>query len=380
MKRQRTRIIRSLYLENGETYVWRGAINGKPTELRLGKITEEEARGLTITYSTMARGGIDPRPTHMQMKYGEMAEVMTMPAGHGPKMQVCVNEAFEIKMLAAKDRGRNLAKEKAFLERNASKLMKRPVKAITSDEIAEVLKPVWTRNSGKKMRSHLRNAMAYAIGKGYRETNPAGEAIDALLPRTGIKRTNRKAVHHNEMSEILKAIREADANPIHKAAFEFMTLTATRAGETLGATWEEIDQEAMTWTISANRMKTGREHVVPLSKEAMESLQHGKKTDQGRIFPINIISLDRLREKVGIKGRLDNHGIRAVFKSWAQEGEWKPDVVEACLAHAVGSMVERAYSRAQLIEQRREIMEAYSKFLTKSAGNGFPARTPPNAL
>lgn len=297
------------------------------------------------------------------------------PTTDAPSLQHCIEESFKLRMEAAKDGGRNLAKQIRFIERNGGELLQQPVNQIKPNDVAEILKPLWHKDSGRRMRADLRSAINWAIGKGFTDENAAGETIEAILPKTNKARVqNRKAVHHSEMPEIMRQIDDCDANPIHKLAWRFMAHTATRANETLAAQWAEIDMESRVWTIPAERMKAAKGHSVPLSAEAMKILEQAKESGNGSqyVFPssnraakhVNIISLDRIREKIGIKGRLDNHGIRAVFKTWAHEKtQYRPDIVEQCLAHEVGSMVERAYNRAQLIDQRREIMEEYSQFL-----------------
>lgn len=375
-------------------FVYRGMLKGQIIEIRLGKLPElkiEEARNLARHYKGMTVRGKDPRPVAIEHKYGTDLVIPFAQGTDAPSLRDCMAESFKIRMESAKDGGRNLAKQQRFIERNGGTLLDQPVNQITPNDIGDVLKPIWHQESGKRMRADLRTAISYAIGKGYTDTNAAGEVIDAILPK-GIKTKvqNRKAVHHSEMPEIIRKIRECNANPIHKLAWQFMAHTATRASETLAAQWTEIDLKSRIWTIPAERMKTSKEHSIPLSAEAMDILKQAKDLGDGRehVFPstnkaakhLNIISLDRLREKIGIKGKMDNHGTRAVFKTWAhEETDYKPDLVEQCLAHEVGSMVERAYNRAQTIERRREIMEAYSKFLTETAGKGVPARTPQNA-
>lgn len=390
-KKYRITDITNLYLEirpgkrdTHKHFIYRGMIQGQITEIRLGKYPDlklEEARAMTMLYKKMTIQGLDPRPRHRELKYGaDLAEVMIpfTKTADAPSLQHCIEESFKIRRESAKDGGRNLMKQQRYIENNGKAILDRPVNKITSAEIGEVLKPIWHQKSGARMRADLRTAINWAIGKGYTETNPAGEVIDALLPKGNkIKVQNRKAVHHSKMPGIIQQIKECDANPIAKLAWQFMAHTATRAGETLGATWTEIDQENRIWTIPAERMKASKAHSIPLSAEAMNILEQAKELGNGKnhVFPstnkaakhLNIISLDRLREKIGIKGIMDNHGTRAVFKTWShEETDYKPDLVEQCLAHEVGSMVERAYNRAQLIEQRREIMDDYSKHLEGS--------------
>jgi integrase len=143
-------------------------------------------------------------------------------------------------------------------------------------------------------------------------------------------------------------------------AIRFTILTATRSGEALGARWAEIDLDRALWTMSKERTKMDREHVIPLSTAALkllEKLPHEKGNPHVFVgarpgAPLQKLAMITLlqRRKLGFT----MHGFRASFRTWAsEETAFPPDIIEMSLAHQVGSGVERAYNRAQLIEKRR---------------------------
>jgi integrase len=153
-------------------------------------------------------------------------------------------------------------------------------------------------------------------------------------------------------------------------ALAFTALCAVRSNEGRGARWSEIDIDAAAWTLPASRMKAGREHRVPLSVPALDilarierkgslvfnSTHHGKQ--------ISDTQFGRIMEKYapGMKP----HGLRSSFADWARENGYPADIIEHCLAHQVGTATSRSYARSDLLEQRRELMEAYGKFATGS--------------
>ena len=148
-------------------------------------------------------------------------------------------------------------------------------------------------------------------------------------------------------------------------------LTAVRSGEVRGARWDEIDVYKAVWTISGERMKTGREHRVPLSSAAVAVLDEAKAIapSAGLVFPsvtgraMSDSTLSKLLRENGVKAV--PHGFRSSFRDWAAECSDAPrEVAEMALAHIEGSATERAYRRTDLFEKRRELMQAWADYLT----------------
>lgn len=151
-------------------------------------------------------------------------------------------------------------------------------------------------------------------------------------------------------------------------ALEFLILTAARTGEVIGAQWEEIDESAKLWVIPGNRMKSGREHRVPLSDAVIAILEKARPL-RGRgdfLFPgneaakhLSNMALLMLMRRMG-HGDLTAHGFRSTFRDWVVEQTSFPsEVAEMALAHAVGDKVEAAYRRGDLFDKRRRLMEAW---------------------
>jgi integrase len=150
-------------------------------------------------------------------------------------------------------------------------------------------------------------------------------------------------------------------------------LTAARTSEVIGARWAEIDFDAATWTIPAERMKMAKEHRVPLAEPAIELLR-GLWTETGNDL-VFIGSQARrglgdraLAEVLARMGRTDItvHGFRSSFRDWAAETSHYPNhVVEMALAHAISNAVERAYRRGDLFEKRRQLMAEWARFIAR---------------
>lgn len=151
-------------------------------------------------------------------------------------------------------------------------------------------------------------------------------------------------------------------------ALRFLMLTCTRSGELRFATRNEIDGDV--WIIPAERTKQAREHRVPLSKDALEVLEQVSAiNDHDLLFPtrsgvpMSDAAMAKFMRTNGYEAR--PHGLRATFRSWAEDqssADW--ETKEMCLGHAVGSKVERAYQRSDLLDKRRTLQEAWSGFIT----------------
>jgi integrase len=234
--------------------------------------------------------------------------------------------------------------------------------------------------------------LAAATAKGFRSgPNPAQwrNHLDTLLTR----RRKTQAGHHAAMSytDVPKFIgrlrsQEGRAAP----CLEFTILTAARSGETLGATWAEIDMKAKVWTVPTYRMKGGRVHRVPLCARALAIL---KQMDELRdeagtaalVFPgesrgkpqSNMAMAMLLRRMK--RGDVTVHGFRSSFRDWAgEETPFAREVAEAALAHVVGDETERAYRRGDALEKRRKLMDAWAEFCSGSAQGEAPAVRPPH--
>ena len=174
----------------------------------------------------------------------------------------------------------------------------------------------------------------------------------------------------------MAALRELPG--ISARTLEFLVLTATRTGETLGTIWDEVDIEARLWTIPAERMKAGKEHRVPLSGAALAVLKqmHGiRRSDyvfpggrDGR--PLSEMALLMLLRRME-RGEITAHGFRSTFRDWAAERTNFPrEVAEAALAHTIPDAVEAAYRRGDLFEKRKKLMAAWADYCGKTDTEG----------
>jgi integrase len=167
-------------------------------------------------------------------------------------------------------------------------------------------------------------------------------------------------------------------------ALRLLILTATRTSEVLNSQWSEIDMENAIWTIPASRMKTKREHRIPLSDIVLTDLKALPRIDGNpHLFPgarygkpLSNMALLQLMRGMGYGVNCENgdyvpHGFRSSFRDWSGEVSTFPrDVAEMALAHTIENKVEAAYRRCDLFEKRRKMMGAWAGYLNLTKAGG----------
>lgn len=270
-------------------------------------------------------------------------------------------------------------------------LGKKPVSEVRVQDLLRVLEPIWQSKTetASRLRGRIENVLSWATVAGHRKgDNPARWKgnLEALLPKPGkvAKTDNQPALALGDAPRWWSELRDREG--MAARALEFLTLCASRSGEVRGMTWDEVDLAAGNWIIPADRMKARREHRVPLTHEAAELLRSLPRmegspyvffaTRGGMLSDMSISAvMRRMQEaevKAGCEGFLDPrnkrpavpHGLRSTFRQWAAERGYPRDMAELALAHFVGSEVERAYQRSDMLERRRHMLAAWSAFLT----------------
>jgi integrase len=378
--------LRGMYCDGGGLYlrvtpdgtknwVFRFMLNGRPRWMGMGPVhtvSLAEARKRAAEHRLRRHDGIDPiearRAERLQRRLDD-ARTVTF-----KKCAEAYIKAHSAGWRNAKHGGQWTATLATYAYPVIGDL---PVQAIDTTIVVKVLEQIWTTKpeTASRLRGRIEAVLDWAKVRGYRSSeNPARWRghLNKLLPARG---KVRKVEHHAalpyaELPSFLVALREQEG--IAARALEFAILTAARTGETIFARWEELDLLDKTWTIPAGRMKAGREHRVPLPARALAILEqmHAHHTgDDGFVFPggnagkplSNMAFLMLLRRMK--RDDLTAHGFRATFKTWASERTgFQNEIVEAALAHVVGSKVEQAYRRGDMFEKRRRLMQQWATF------------------
>lgn len=254
------------------------------------------------------------------------------------------------------------------------------VNQVDTDAVMAILAPIWETKTetAVRVRSRIEAVLDWAAVKKLRSgENPArwrGHLRHLLADRNKVSPVK----HHEALPfrDIPDFIVKLSACSDHAApALLFTILTAARSGEARGATWGEIDLGSFEWAIPADRMKAGREHRVPLMPEVValigERPAHAAAADL--VFPglrtgringrmISHPAFARVMKSMGYQN-LTTHGFRSTFRDWtAETTDHANEVVEMCLAHSIGSKVEAAYRRGNLLDKRRNVMNDWTKY------------------
>ena len=256
------------------------------------------------------------------------------------------------------------------LRNYAAPLLDKPVTHITPVDVHDVVMACDKPETARLLRSNIRRVIGGVMFRYGMTANPAGEAIDDAVIRKPHVPQHRRSIHHSEVGEALDIVDRSGRGDSVRLCLRLLTLTALRSREVREACWSEIDFDAETWTVPAERMKTGIEHRVPLSRQAVEVLIEAKKSagESPYCFPGyrgRPVSAEALRNALEANAiDCTPHGMRSSFRTWALEHGHNRDTSEAALAHTLGdNPVEAAYIRSDLFDQRKQLMQRWADFL-----------------
>ena len=353
-----------LFVQSSGTRSWiqRLVIRGRRRELGLGSValvSLAEAREKALANRKLAREGGDP--------LAEKRRSRGMPS-----FAEAAATVIEQKRAGWRDPRQALQWMSSLRRYAFPSIGDMAVSDVTSADVLEILTPIWHVKAAlaRNIQWRIRAVLEWAVAMEYRADNPCDRIGPVLGPQYDVTK-HLQALPHREVAGAIETVRVSEAEPVVALVFEFLVLTAARWSEVRLAKWAEIDRTERAWTVPATRMKTRREHRVPLSGRAMEVLEEARTLGDGGsplVFalpdgrPIFDKRLRRLLRKLEIAAV--PHGFRSSFRDWAAEKTDHPrEVVEAALAHVVHNKVEAAYRRSDLFERRRRLMNDWAAYL-----------------
>jgi len=338
---------------------------GKPlrTDFGLGGaniVTLDDARARALEYRRMAKQGLNPRynttkeiPTFEEV--AQQVHIERLPTWKNPKHgQQWINTLADY----------------AF-----PKIGRLPVSDIGQPEVLACLSPIWTakHETARRVAQRIKTVLDVAKSKGHREgENPVSAVKEAgVLPKIKKKVEHHKAMRWQDVPAFYRDLQGRSA--MAAKALMFTCLTGSRTSEVLKAQWTEFDFDANLWTVPAERVKTGIEHRVPLTDIMLEIIEPLKALESDYVFegqkrhkPLSNMAMLMLLRRMQVED-VTVHGFRSTFRYWAAEVAEAPrEVAEMSLSHKVGTDVERAYARSDLLERRRALMEHWSDYIAIS--------------
>ncbi|CAM6944411.1 TPA: integrase domain-containing protein [Escherichia coli] len=327
-----------------------------------------DARRLRADYLALLANGIDPQIQ------AEVAEEEQQIALDSIFSTVAANW-FQLKSKSvtpdyAKDIWRSLEKD-VF-----PAIGEIPVQQIKARTLVEALEPIKARGALETVRrlvQRINEIMIYAVNTGLIDANPAsGVGMAFEKP----KKKNMPTLRPEELPKLMRSLVMSNLSVPTRCLIEWQLLTLVRPSEASGTRWAEIDLEAKLWTIPAERMKAKREHIVPLSSQALNILEVMKPISSHREYifpsrndpkqPMNSQTANAALKRIGYAGKLVAHGMRSIASTAMNETGFNSDVIESALAHIEKNEVRRAYNRALYLEQRKELMQWWGNFIKKA--------------
>lgn len=249
----------------------------------------------------------------------------------------------------------------------------RPVGEIKPLELLNVLRKIEKRGALEKMRKvrqRCSEVFRYAIATGRAEFNPAADLSSALEVH---KSNHFPFLKSDEIPDFLRALDSYAGSRLVQIATKLLMVTGVRTIELRAALWQEFDLDNAIWEIPAERMKMRRSHLVPLSTQALGFLNELKSMTGNYRYvfpgrndpnkPMSEASINQLIKRIGYGGKVTGHGFRHMFSTLLHEQGFNSNWIEIQLAHVDKNSVRGTYNHAQYLEQRRQMLEWYSKKL-----------------
>ncbi|HHB7314850.1 TPA: integrase domain-containing protein [Klebsiella pneumoniae] len=318
-----------------------------------------DARGLRADYLALLANGIDPQIQ------AEVAQEQQQIALDSIFSTVAANW-FQLKSKSvtpdyAKDIWRSLEKDVL------PAIGEIPVQQIKARTLVEALEPIKARGALETVRrlvQRINEIMVYAVNTGLIDANPAsGVGMAFEKP----KKQNMPTLRPEDLPKLMRSLTMSNLSVPTRCLIEWQLLTLVRPSEASSARWVEIDLNTKLWTIPAERMKAKREHIVPLSPQALEILEMMKPISMHRehVFPsrndpkqpMNSQTANAALKRIGYGGKLVAHGLRSIASTALNEQGFNADVIEAALAHSDKNEVRRAYNRSTYLESRKILMD-----------------------
>lgn len=251
-----------------------------------------------------------------------------------------------------------------------------PIKEVTPKILLDMAKAIQQRGANELAKRTIqmsKHIFQYAIITGRAQQNPAQHLKGMIKPKP---KSHYAALDHRDLPEFLGALysNKARLMPLTHLALQFMMLTFVRTNEMIKAEWSEIDFEDKIWLIPAKRMKMNKDHLVPLSDQAVKILKEIRELHKNKTYvfpsrenPRNHMSNNTILmalRRMGYAGKMTGHGFRSMAMSIIMEKlNYRHEVPDRQLAHSKRGDVNKAYDRAMFLDERKVMMQDWADYL-----------------
>jgi len=342
-------------------WILRLSIGGRRREMGLGRwpdVTIAEARERATEARKTLRDGLDPIEERAKAKFRPMRLTV----------KDAVDSCFKAKQAELKNDGQAGRWMSPLSVHILPKIGKRAIEDMDQHMLKSVLEPIWHEKPdvARKAVNRLNLTLKHAAALGLEVDLQATMKVRALLGKRRHEAQHIPSLPYADAPAFYRMLCERDLVSCY--ALCFLMLTVARSGEVRFATYAEIDNDV--WVIPAARTKTGREHRVPLTDEALQVIESARQsTKQTFLFPsptgkpISDATMSKFMKDNDHEAR--PHGFRATFRTWAEnetDAAWEDK--EAALGHQVDGQVARAYQRSDRVEKRRNLLRLWEQYLT----------------
>ena len=361
---------RGLFIEVLKTKkVWRMRyrLGGKQEKITFGEypdVSLAEAREQREQARKLVAKGISPAQEKQKQKREELS--LNTIADFAP---VWFDEV-------AKQRNKNPTTIKSIIEKDIIPTIgKVKLSNCTVTDILKVTDKIKARgadHSALMARNILKRMFSYAISREKATFNPAA-AIEAQY--IAVAKSRDVALEPDEIGKLLRGIYTASFRRAFKLALHLLVITMVRKSELLNATWSEIDFKNSIWTIPADRMKKSKEHIVPLSRQALAMFEELKSLSSKSSYvlpsrntlkkPTSKSALNYVVRSLDLDIRdFVIHDFRRTASTLLNESGFNSDWIEKALAHEQKG-VRGVYNRAEYLEQRKEMLQWWADFVNE---------------
>jgi len=337
-------------------WILRIVVYGKRREMGLGRwpdVAISEARERAAEARRTVRDGLDP--IEERKKSREAPKIVTL----AEVAQGCFEaKKAELKNDNAVKRWMGLLSHHVL-----PKVGELPIEELNQHVIKKTLEPIWhtKAETARKSLGHIGQILKYAAALGLDVDMQATMKARALLGKQRHKVEHIPAMSYQDAPKFYQWLTTLpDTVPL---ALRFLILTVARTSEVRLAKFDEIDGDV--WTLPGERTKTGLEHRIPLTSEALAVVETARcKSETEHLFnavrgkPLSDMAMSGFMKREGYGAR--PHGFRATFRTWVEEQTDTPfEVKESALGHAVDTGVVGAYQRSDRLVKRRFLMNQW---------------------
>jgi integrase len=362
---------RGLYVEvfpsGGIVWRVRYRIAGRREKLTLGKYPALTLKNARLKRDEAAHAAaMDQSPAQQKQLAKQAAADSTTVAEFGERF---------FREIVARDRKDTTIPRRYFDKAIVPAIGGTPVRNVTTEEVRAI---IWKKKdegfdaAAGNIRGVLKRLFDYAITAGLVTVNP----VLALPMRHVHKAKSReRALSPDEVRVFLKAAFESNIRRQFKIGLHLILLTMVRKSELLLARWEHVDFEQAEWHIPAEHSKTGKPHIVFLSRQSialfkeLQALAGGSalvmpgRGSLSKPFAHNAINTAL---KTALQGQdipaFTVHDLRRTASTLLHEKGWASDVVEKALNHTIGG-VRGVYNRAEYEPQRRDMLQFWADYI-----------------